>query len=144
MKRKIEYKGKALKDGEWVKGYICSFQVGKYQKTVILTPTEPEKRCPEKTSDIFSSFEPVEVDPDTVGMFLMKDMDGNDIYEGDMVRQDYNVDGNAGYHIGTARFTTEGAQIGGLSHYHADGTPVEMQPHPSKRIQMRTKRCRIL
>ena len=64
--REIKFRGKSLKDGKWVYGYY------------VLRPFQ--------THCIYGSDFVEEIAPDTLGQYIgLKDKDGREIYEGDIV-----------------------------------------------------------
>lgn len=88
--REILFRGKSVNTGEWVEGYL------------VITTIEPVDDTPIKHYHIedmtigafpneFQSGLSETVDPATVGQFTgMTDKDGRKIFEGDIVRDEYN------------------------------------------------------
>lgn len=73
--REIKFRGKRLDNGKWATGDLSH---GKKGKLYICNITK-----------VFKSY--VEVDPDTIGQYAgTRDMTGREIYEGDILRRDWN------------------------------------------------------
>lgn len=134
--RQILFRGWSEEKKEFVKGYFCITEINGHKSPSIIV---------EKA--INSPVIPVRAD--TVGQLLMKDKNGTQMFEGDIVKQHYEVKTSEGktikgHHTGTARMTTEGAQLGCLANYDENGNRTKDQPHKNKRIQIRKKRSEVI
>lgn len=73
----IKFKAKRLDNGEWIEGEISHFE-----NTIWIVPIDHKpfhSGC-------------AEVDPDTICMFTgLRDRDGKEIWEGDIVRDNYDL-----------------------------------------------------
>ena len=150
----IKFRGISIADGTMKTGSLYIGNINGQPLYAILTDEDcvVDSQLDSDAAFVLSLDEFHPVRPETVGQFLMNDSKGNPVYEGDIVRQHYSVteegaDGLPttieGFHVGTARLTCEGAQLSNLRHYDADGSLKEVQPHKSKRIQMRSRRCEV-
>jgi uncharacterized phage protein (TIGR01671 family) len=145
------FRGKTKKDGRWEQGSLFTGEIDGLHRNAIITgcrstgsPGLPEDIAFAASDDNFH-----EVEEQTIGQYLMSDSNNRPMFENDIVKQYYeavNSEGQpvSGYHIGVAKLTTEGAQLSSMRHYHADGTPAETQPHKCKRIQIRSRRSKVI
>lgn len=79
MKREIKFKAKRLDNGEWIIGSFVVMKIPALSKTTIGIVAEGGATLHE-------------VDPSTVCQFTgMKDSEGNEIWEGDLVNERYDI-----------------------------------------------------
>lgn len=142
--RQILFRGWSDERQTFVEGHFCIVVIDGIQTPCIMTGSSEIK-----DGVLRLQRPPVPVVADTVGQYLMKDRNGRPMFEGDIVKQHYEAttsDGITirGHHIGTARMTTEGAQLGGLTNHDNEGNLTPEQPHKNKRIQIRSKRSEVI
>ena len=89
--REILFKGKSVETGEWVYGFFVSYMdYGNQLETYIFEQEQVNRGI--DLGGYLDCCKMTEVIPETVGQFTgMTDMDGNKIFEGDIMRNHGNI-----------------------------------------------------
>lgn len=80
--REILFKAKRRDNGEWVEGFYARIYDSKGNVSHRIYPGYAESDCGEFYPEWF------EVDPDTVGQYIVCDKNGKRIFEGDIIKGD--------------------------------------------------------
>lgn len=117
--RTIKFRAKSLHTGEWHYGDL-------------IQPEDDAVFIQERGTAGFLS------DPKTVGQFVgLQDKHRNDIFEGDIISQDYNAYNGpdemlSGTHIGVARLTSQGAVMNPCNTYDDESDKIIFRPKYKK------------